>query len=105
MRIETLKRAIDDALALGRLCDQVETGSNGSETVLDLIRVDSPAEHGDDLYLAAMQRYVADLGGRLVVEAVFPGLRVNLLRSSDAPPSSLAADATDRVPAPARTSS
>lgn len=108
-RIETLKRAMYDALALGRLLDQldeVEPAANGSETVLDLARVDSAtATRDDELYLAALRGYVADLGGHLVLEAVFPGIRVNLLRSSEASRSSTAVAPIDDVAARARTAS
>lgn len=104
--IEEYKRAMDDALALARLLESGQQANGGPDRILDLAQTDDAgAERGDDRYLSALQRSVADLGGRLVVEAVFPGMRVNLLRSSDAAPSSPTADATDRLASPARSSS
>ena len=94
-RIEEYKRAIDDSLALARLRDRVESPPSGDE-VLNLSDTDGPrGDRDDDIYLSTLQGNVADLGGRLVVEAVFPGLRVNLLRPTS---SSLGDEGDDALP-------
>jgi len=107
-RIEEYKRGMEDALALGKLLDAGQRTNGAPDRILDLAQLDkAAAERGNDLYLATLQRYVADLGGHLVVEAVFPGLRINLLRPPDAAPASETADETDtdRIASPARSSS
>ena len=74
------RRAIDDSLALAELCNRVGVTQSEVAGILDVSQGNvSRIERGEDLYLSTLQRYVAALGGRLVVEAVFPGLRVNLL--------------------------
>lgn len=88
-RIEEYKRAIDAALALAHLRAQAgpeRGGSNALEPAADGPATDGP---GEDLYLATLQRYVGDLGGRLVFEAVFPDLRVDLLDGATSAPRSV----------------
>jgi transcriptional regulator with XRE-family HTH domain len=43
----------------------------------------SRIERGDDLYLSTLARYVAALGGRLELRAVFPEETVTLLREPE----------------------
>jgi hypothetical protein len=46
---------------------------------------DSEVESEDDLYLQTLARYVAALGGRVEVQAVFPDETINLLREPRPP--------------------
>ena len=67
------RHAIETALALGQLRESLERShSHGTEpsTAADgsIARLERP----DDLYLATLKYYVALLGGRLEVAAVFP---------------------------------
>lgn len=87
-RIEVYKRAIDDALALATLRDESSVAPGAPDEVTDLHSMDNPpVDRADVHYLDALRDYLADLGGQLIVEAVFPGLRVNLLRADGTPPS------------------
>lgn len=56
------------------------------EEALAACELDDPeVESEDDLYLHTLARYVAALGGRLEVQAVFPDEIVNLVRDSPPP--------------------
>lgn len=77
---EQYERAIRDALALGKVRE-----SHGSvqEEVTDgpANSRDNAAgvELQDNPYLSALSGYIAELGGRLEITAVFPSQRVSLL--------------------------
>lgn len=79
-RVEEYKRAIYDALALAALREPnggtPEEQTHGLTTPSAKVSSIGP-EHGP--YLSALEGYVADLGGRLEVRAVFPDEVVPLL--------------------------
>lgn len=79
-RMQTYKRAMEDALALSELLAQRELtrqiGSGAFDaTQTRVLRI----EHQEAAYLAALSDYVAALGGELEVNAVFPGGKVTLV--------------------------
>ncbi|MDQ6605853.1 MAG: hypothetical protein M3Z06_04810 [Actinomycetota bacterium] len=62
------------------------------EAVADALRIDEPDERRgsraapeDEVYLSALARYVAALGGHLELRAVFPGETVTLLNEPERP--------------------
>jgi len=72
-RIEQIERAVRDAQALGELRESrklTQTAVAGSLAVsqANISRI----EHEEDLYLSTLRDYVAALGGRLEIRAVFP---------------------------------
>ena len=88
-RVEAYRRAIHDALALaelrarrGGIQEQVALALGVSQE--DVARL----ERQDDLYLSALGEYVAALGGRLEVSAVFPDGTVALVGRPGEPGSS-----------------
>ena len=95
-RVEAYRRAIRDALALAELRalrgatqEQVAHALGvGQENVARI-------ERQDDLYLSALGGYVAALGGRLEVNAVFPDCTVALVGRHDEPGA-----ASEATPAP-----
>src|SRR5436853_6858378 len=65
--------AIEDALALGeireaRQATQLDVANTLSMSQANISRI----EHEEDLYLSTLRDYVAALGGRLELRAVFP---------------------------------
>jgi len=96
-RVEAYRRAIRDALAIAELRalrgatqEQVAVALGvGEENVAQL-------ERQDDLYLSVLGGYVAALGGRLEVNAVFPDCTVALVGRPGEPGSS-----SERTRAPA----
>ncbi len=71
-RGDALTRAMEDALALGRLREargttQVELAGALGVTQANVSRI----EHQDDLYLSTLREYVEALGGHLQVAAIF----------------------------------
>jgi hypothetical protein len=103
-RSEEQKRAMDDALALQSLRDRLHQADAGANRTLNLTEADeAAANRPDDLYLTTLQHYISEMGGRLLVEAVFPDIRVNLLRSSGTFPTSSDTDPTDAFASSART--
>jgi DNA-binding XRE family transcriptional regulator len=79
LRVEQYKHAMDDALALaelreGRSLTQVEVAAALDVTQANVSRV----EHQDDVYVSTLRGYVAALGGRLELRAIFPDQTVNI---------------------------
>src|SRR3712207_6736826 len=71
-RMDEYRRAMEDALALGRLREsrgvtQVTLAGALGVTQANVSRI----EHQDDLYLSTLREYVEALGGRLQVAAIF----------------------------------
>jgi len=78
-RVEEIKRAMRDVLALSRLREergltQQELAEQMHVTQANVSRV----EHQDDLYLSTLRNYIEALGGRLEVHAVFDDQTVDL---------------------------
>ena len=72
-RIEAYTRAIDDALALAELRNQRGVTQQEVAQTLNVSQANiSRIEHEEDLYLSTLRGYVAALGGKLEVNAVFP---------------------------------
>lgn len=79
-RVEQYERAIEIALALAKLR---EARGITQSTMVGRLGVSQPnvsrIEHEDDIYLSTLRNYIAALGGRLEVRAVFPDGDVVLL--------------------------
>ncbi len=79
-RVAQYEQAITAALALGKLRDRAGVTQ---QAVADALGTTQPRvwrmEHQDEIYLSTLARYVAALGGRLEVQAVFPDETVPLL--------------------------
>ncbi len=77
---EQYERAIRDALALGKLR---ESHDGAQEEIADIPANsrDNAAhvELQDNLYLSALNSYIAELGGRLEITAIFPDQRITLV--------------------------
>lgn len=79
-RIATYKRAMEDALALAEIrAERGMTQTAVAETLGVSQANISRIEHEEDLYLSTLRGYVAALGGRLEVNAVFPDGTVPLV--------------------------
>jgi transcriptional regulator with XRE-family HTH domain len=72
-RVAEYKHAILDALKLAEIREhQALTQKDLPERLgISQARI-SQMEHGEDLYLSTLSTYVAALGGRLEIRAVFP---------------------------------
>ncbi len=71
-RGDALTRAMEDALALGRLREARGTTQVEPAGVLGVTQANvSRIEHQDDLYLSTLREYVEALGGRLQIAAIF----------------------------------
>lgn len=86
-RIAAYRRAMEDVLLLARLRE--ERGKTQAEVAqaLDVTQANvSRIEHEEDIYLSTLRSYVAALGGRLEIRAVFPDHSVSILapRESEA---------------------
>ena len=78
--IEAEKRAIARALALADLRDRRGETQRGLARTLGVSQANvSRVEHEDDIYLSSLSSYVAALGGKLEIRAVFPDEEVMLL--------------------------
>lgn len=78
--MDELGRAIDVALALGRLREGVGPAGGNAEGQSSVPGAgDGCIEYHENEYLSALRAYVEDLGGRLEVVAVFPDQRVLLV--------------------------
>ncbi|MDQ2827612.1 MAG: helix-turn-helix domain-containing protein [Chloroflexota bacterium] len=82
--VERETRIVRDMLALAKLREargvtQMELARAWDVSQTNVSRV----EHEEDIYLSTLRRYVAALGGRLEINAVFPDQTVTL----DAPAS------------------
>lgn len=79
-KIEQLKRASLDAAELTRLREaRGMTQREVAETLAVSQANISRIEHEDDLYLSTLSGYVAALGGRLELRAVFPDETVEIV--------------------------
>lgn len=97
-RVDARKRAMNWALDLADLrvkrgFTQREVASQLAVTQANVSRV----EHSDDVYLSTLGNYVAALGGRLEVNAVFPDGTFPLAGEGSAPPAN-EGRARDREP-------
>lgn len=85
--IEAEKRAIRDALALGRLRELREQQGVTQATLAARLGTTqtnvSRIEHERDTYLSTLADYVAALGGRLEVNAVFPDETIQLIAPAE----------------------
>jgi len=85
-RVEAYRRLLDAEIRLNDL--RRRRGLSQAE-VARALEVSQPnvsrIEQEDDVYLSTLARYVAALGGRLEVSAVFPEETVALLSAPDAP--------------------
>lgn len=83
-RIDTYKRLMDAEVLLDDMREDRGLPETLMADVLDSIEGGGPRiEPQEDLYLRTLSRYVAELGGRLEVAAVFPDQTVTLLREPD----------------------
>jgi len=83
-RIEAYTRAIDDALALAELRNQRGVTQQEVAQTLNVSQANiSRIEHREDVYLSTLRGYVAALGGRLEINAVFPDRSVSLVAAKD----------------------
>lgn len=72
-QVEQIKRAMLDAIELTRLREARGMTQREVAETLDVSQANiSRIEHEDDLYLSTLTGYVAALGGRLELRAVFP---------------------------------
>ncbi len=72
-RVEQIMRAMRDTLELTRLREARGMTQREVAETLDVSQANiSRIEHEDDLYLSTLSSYVAALGGRLELRAVFP---------------------------------
>ena len=79
-RAATIRRAMEDALALAKLRAQQDKTQQEMAEILGLTQANiSRIEHEEDLYLSTLRSYVAALGGELEVNAVFPDGKVALV--------------------------
>jgi len=77
--IEEYKRAIYDALALAKLREASGTTQTQIADAMGVSQANvSRIEAQEDVYVSTLGRYVAAMGGRLELTAVFPGHRVQL---------------------------
>jgi DNA-binding XRE family transcriptional regulator len=80
LRVEEYRRAMRDALALADLRESRGVTQAELADVLEVSQANvSRVEHKDDLYLSTLSKYVAALGGRLELTAVFPDQTVRLM--------------------------
>jgi DNA-binding XRE family transcriptional regulator len=85
-RIEAEKRAMKDALALSALRSRQRVTQSEVAATLGVSQANiSRIEHEEDLYLSTLRDYVAALGGRLEINAVFPDGKVTLIPAEEGP--------------------
>ena len=78
-RVDQHKLAMREALALAGLREIRHTTQQTLAGRLDVSQANiSRVEHQDDVFLSTLRSYVAALGGRLEISAVFPDERVRL---------------------------
>lgn len=78
-RVAEHKRAMRKALALAELRKAREITQQSIATEMDVSQANiSRVEHQDDVFLSTLRGYVAALGGRLELRAVFPDETVEL---------------------------
>jgi DNA-binding XRE family transcriptional regulator len=79
-RVATIRRAMEDALALAKLRAQQDKTQQEMAEILGVTQANiSRIEHEEDLYLSTLRSYVAALGGELEVNAVFADGKVALV--------------------------
>lgn len=79
-RLETEKRAFQSALALADLRESQGITQQSLAASLGTGQSNiSRIEHEDDVYLSTLADYIAALGGRLEISAVFPDRTVRLI--------------------------
>jgi hypothetical protein len=82
-RIDTYRRLMDAETRLDAVRERRGLDPSAIGDALDAIEGDQPAiDIEDDLYLRVVSQYVAELGGRLEVRAVFSDENVLLLDSA-----------------------
>lgn len=86
-RVDEYKHAIRDAVSLSEVREALDVTQREVAEVMKVTQANiSRIEHQDDLYVSTLAGYVAALGGRLEVTAVFPersfALDVPTLRDS-----------------------
>ena len=95
-KIDQLKRASLDAVELTRLREARGMTQREVAETLDVSQANiSRIEHEDDLYLSTLSGYVAALGGRLELRAVFPDEIVEIVPAAS--PSDVDRTATART--------
>lgn len=78
-RIEQHKRAIAETLELAALRESRDATQERVAATLGVSQANvSRIEHQDDVYLSTLSGYVAALGGRLEISAIFPDGTVRL---------------------------
>jgi len=83
-RMSTYRRVMDAETRLDAVRERRGVDPSAIADALDAIEGDEPGiKVEDDLYLRVVSQYVAELGGRLEVRAVFPDESVLLLGSAD----------------------
>jgi hypothetical protein len=83
-RVDTYRRLMDAETRLDEVRRRRGVGEEAVAAALEINEPDSPdAEPEEEAYLATLARYVALLGGRLELLAVFPEETVTLLRDPD----------------------
>ncbi len=81
-RVDQYKHAMEDALALCELRKQRQMTQGDVAANMETSQANvSRIEHEDDLYLSTLRGYIAAMGGRLEINAVFPEATVPLVTS------------------------
>jgi len=83
-RIAVYKRLMDAEVRLDAVCRRRRVSETALGDALDASELAGAGDRHDDVYVDALGRYVAALGGHLEVRAVFPDETITLLRE---PPS------------------
>jgi transcriptional regulator with XRE-family HTH domain len=87
-RVEEMRRAIRDAIAIGELRELRHGRRVTQEQLAGRMGIGqenvSRIERREDLYLSTLRHYVEALGGQLEVSAVFDGVRIELLAPEEA---------------------
>ena len=79
-RVDAYKGGIEASLSLAELREEMERTQVALATALQVTQANvSRIEHSEDLMLSTLRGYVEALGGRIRVEAVFPGQEFELL--------------------------
>jgi len=85
--VEEQKRAILDALALAALCERRAETQQAAANAPPASRPRlCQIEHQENLYLSTLSHYVAALGGRLEITAIFPDQTIEIIAPAGASP-------------------